>query len=605
MANSFPVISSDDINHKVGSFSEISYRFINDIVGNAQGRDRATLARVRTAFEEIQTHFSKESAGFTFSPTVKACLSKETEVLEKLTDLADVLQGQSEVFPFGGKCDGAGEQYTLLSPEEAETVRRGLWTQVAKKIKDSISQLKEEIKAPALSTIPSADRRAFEEQAARVRRKLEMRSSREGALEIVRENGLELEFLDDVLKNDPEIVLAAVMQNGLALQYAHERLKNNKNIVIEALRCPHSNSDVVTTYIGEDLKRSPELLEVIAENEMAIAYGDDGLVEDLEFLRKAVSRNPFVLQLLAENLRNHKELVIEALRPLCYQEDSAPAKRFIKEVVGHEIRPFADAFFKIIGSRGLFYSSPRCPTALKEDEYLIAEWIKAGSLYASYEDVRNAIGKEVPQQKRDFAYGLCGVRFDKRYPFDLFKNRVFAQHALEKSRENLERMPDAFAREFLAREPSLLMHASNSLILELINEDPFFLKEVDARWFKNDKVKEKLALLAKVLYEKTKGSEEAFFRLCEQMGKEAATFCRMFFQVSQDPESLAPEFGGYSWIAYRAIEQNPLYFRRVSEELQLQLLKINYKLIFEIDDSLKYEILLKDIMQMSSGEKNS
>ena len=49
-------------------------------------------------------------------------------------------------------------------------------------------------------------------------------------------DGLYLEKLNKVQRNDKELVLIAVTQNGLALQYASDKLKNDKKIIEEAIR---------------------------------------------------------------------------------------------------------------------------------------------------------------------------------------------------------------------------------------------------------------------------------------------------------------------------------------------------------------------------------
>jgi hypothetical protein len=50
-------------------------------------------------------------------------------------------------------------------------------------------------------------------------------------LEMVKEDGIALEYADESLKKDKSIVLVAVKEHGYALQFADEALKKDPDII--------------------------------------------------------------------------------------------------------------------------------------------------------------------------------------------------------------------------------------------------------------------------------------------------------------------------------------------------------------------------------------
>jgi len=82
----------------------------------------------------------------------------------------------------------------------------------------------------------------------------------------ISQNGMALEFASEELQNNFFIVFNAVLQNGFAIQFASEDLKKNKDIVIAALK-----QDVRSkSWISHDIKNVPEIMSIIEEGENAL-----------------------------------------------------------------------------------------------------------------------------------------------------------------------------------------------------------------------------------------------------------------------------------------------------------------------------------------------
>ncbi|EFC38981.1 hypothetical protein NAEGRDRAFT_59370 [Naegleria gruberi] len=78
--------------------------------------------------------------------------------------------------------------------------------------------------------------------------------NRELALQKVQQNGLNLEYVSEELKNDRQVVLAAISKNGNALKFASEELRNDKQIVTAAvLEIPYT-----LKFASNELKNNRE-----------------------------------------------------------------------------------------------------------------------------------------------------------------------------------------------------------------------------------------------------------------------------------------------------------------------------------------------------------
>ena len=82
----------------------------------------------------------------------------------------------------------------------------------------------------------------------------------------ISQNGMALEFASEELQNNFFIVLNAVLQNGFAIQFASEDLKENKEIVMQALK-----QDVRSkSWISSNMKKVPEIMDIIKSGENAL-----------------------------------------------------------------------------------------------------------------------------------------------------------------------------------------------------------------------------------------------------------------------------------------------------------------------------------------------
>jgi len=87
-------------------------------------------------------------------------------------------------------------------------------------------------------------------------------------LEKVKQNGLDLYYASEELKDDREVVLEAIKENGLALEYASERLKKDKELALIAIRSKQNHSWYSLAYISEELRNNKEVVVEALEKQL-------------------------------------------------------------------------------------------------------------------------------------------------------------------------------------------------------------------------------------------------------------------------------------------------------------------------------------------------
>jgi serine/threonine protein kinase len=154
-------------------------------------------------------------------------------------------------------------------------------------------------------------------------------------IEVVKQNGLALEYFSKELQMDKEIVLEAVKQNGLALKYASKELQNDKETVLEAVKQNglalkfvskelQNDREIVLTavkqkgyleFASEELQNDKEIvLESLKQDGRSLKFASKKLQADKETVLEAVKQNGLALKFASKELQNNKEIVLESLK---------------------------------------------------------------------------------------------------------------------------------------------------------------------------------------------------------------------------------------------------------------------------------------------------
>ncbi|MEI8300513.1 MAG: DUF4116 domain-containing protein, partial [Chlamydiota bacterium] len=328
----------DFINRQACCFAETCNEKLDELAKDVKD-DLTASRRLQEALRSMAKSFFQDPEKFTFDKRIEVCL-KASSLKEKMDELVEILKGSSADCPFPkDKLDGEGRPYEDVSVQDQRAIREQVCVSVAQKVQFTIEELSGKRKARTQEVVPdevkARQRVVLEARAAELRARQELLLTVAGCIQLVTENGMELERLEPIFQNNKDVVLAAVTQNGRALQFAHSRLKNDRQVVYAAIR----NTEHALEFVGDDFKNNREqVLALIRENELAMGFGNDELVEDRAFILEAVTANGFVLQLLDETLRNDREIVVRAVW------ENPEALRF----VGREQRAFAEAYLSVL-----------------------------------------------------------------------------------------------------------------------------------------------------------------------------------------------------------------------------------------------------------------
>jgi len=129
-----------------------------------------------------------------------------------------------------------------------------------------------------------------------------MRNNYNTALEAVKQNGLNLKYITNKLKNDEDIVIEAVKQNGLSLKFAPNVFKQNKKVVMEAVKQGGYKTE----------QGWPGLFKTINHKRCALRYASAKLKRDKEVVLTAINKNPKSIKYAAKELLTDYNFLIQS-----------------------------------------------------------------------------------------------------------------------------------------------------------------------------------------------------------------------------------------------------------------------------------------------------
>jgi hypothetical protein len=131
-------------------------------------------------------------------------------------------------------------------------------------------------------------------------------------LNIVKEDVHLLEFADNSLKKNKNIMMKVVEMDGNALEYIDDSLKKDKDIVLKAIG---TNNGHVLRYADDSLRQDKSIvIAAVKTNGSALAYADDILKQDRDVVLEAIKNDGLAIQYINNELKRDKELVIQAMQ---------------------------------------------------------------------------------------------------------------------------------------------------------------------------------------------------------------------------------------------------------------------------------------------------
>jgi hypothetical protein len=137
-------------------------------------------------------------------------------------------------------------------------------------------------------------------------------TNREIVLADVNTDGLFLKKYPE-FQDDYEIVMSAVIQNGLALQYVNQNLKCNSDVIITAMNQNVYDFDFIPNKVYGDVKIMHEIVKI---DGFALRYASDDIRGNREIVIDAIKQEPFSLRYVTNKLHEGREIVQMAVKQL-------------------------------------------------------------------------------------------------------------------------------------------------------------------------------------------------------------------------------------------------------------------------------------------------
>jgi len=205
-----------------------------------------------------------------------------------------------------------------------------------------------------------------------------LKADKEIVLAAVNQNHRALEYANKKLRADKEVVLAALKQDGLALKYADKKLKANKEVVLAALKQEVSSHQYIDKKLKEDKdivlagKIDDDLLNDMAELLFKNFNSDDGLIieTDIDIIDGEPIKGTARIMMLREGLPNDSEYTVTIER--------------VVELEGEDGDEEED--YETIGSYLIALKNHE--ESIKEFETAIKTYIEYGGSKSSIENLR-------------------------------------------------------------------------------------------------------------------------------------------------------------------------------------------------------------------------
>jgi len=167
----------------------------------------------------------------------------------------------------------------------------------------------------------------------------ELRNDHNIVLEVVKSNGLALQYASEALQRDPSVALQAVIRTEAALLHCNEELQKDVAFVLEAVKGNPHVLDYATHLLGnhnfmlkavqmnwkaielavESLRGDAEIVFAAAvgckrANVKSLGYSSEQLLNDHDFMHSIVKLNWKAVAYASENVRGAKDVVLSGVR---------------------------------------------------------------------------------------------------------------------------------------------------------------------------------------------------------------------------------------------------------------------------------------------------
>ena len=130
--------------------------------------------------------------------------------------------------------------------------------------------------------------------------------------EDIRIDGLLLEFCNEDVRDNDEIVEIALNNNYLAIKYVSERIKNDYTICLNLIMNTYNHK--IMKYVSSNLCDNFNFVyNSISYNAYCLKYASKRLQDNYHIINKAIIINPYVLKYASNDLKNNNLIAFNAI----------------------------------------------------------------------------------------------------------------------------------------------------------------------------------------------------------------------------------------------------------------------------------------------------
>ncbi|CAK8994333.1 Ubiquitin-like domain-containing protein [Durusdinium trenchii] len=311
-----------------------------------------------------------------------------------------------------------------------------------------------------------------------------VRGDAELVREVLRRDGVALQYASEDLKAHPQLVLEAVRRSGFALEYAAEHLRGDRQFVLEAVK----QNGFALARASAKLQGDPEvILAAIKEEGAAFEYAAQELKGDFDFALEVVSLGgPGAMKHISADLWEDPRFVLHAVRqaPSALEHAQAEVKAeptFVLELLSRSpaALPFVaaelleDPAFLLRAVERNPEALAHVPSEMAMEPAFILMALRCNGHSLRY--VNRGLLKEKGFALQ--ALGAAGAKALVDLPEDFWQDRDLALTALRIDESGIEKVPKKFwtDRDFVLAAARFQPSVLNMVEPGWLKEQPFIL----------------------------------------------------------------------------------------------------------------------------------
>ena len=136
------------------------------------------------------------------------------------------------------------------------------------------------------------------------------RNDKNRMLKVIEDDGYNLKFASESLKDDEDIVKASIKQEGIFIEFASERLRDNIEIALLAVE----QNGLALGFLSERMQNNFDVVfKAVSQTGRALVFAGKTMKDNEEIVLSALRNYPASLKFASKRIRDIKKYVLMAL----------------------------------------------------------------------------------------------------------------------------------------------------------------------------------------------------------------------------------------------------------------------------------------------------